>query len=163
MYDGIEQLENDPWVASEEDGKATENNWAMSGVEWEDASEEDLGHAGFSQGQETSGDDTNVVGESVPRENTSVFAKSSSERFASVGTDEGDCDENPWRPFKIVASVPEDHAFYTSRSAQPSKSFLSRLRKEYTVLDNSLPGQSITPLDELPLILSSRHNPRSCI
>jgi ubiquitin-conjugating enzyme E2 O len=57
--------------------------------------------------------------------------------------DQGESDENPSTPFRILASAPADHAFYTSPPAQPSKSFLSRLRKEYKVLDSSLPGQRI--------------------
>lgn len=159
MYDGIEQLENDLW---EEDGETTESTWTMSGVEWEDASEEDMGHAGISESRENSRDDMNDAREPMHREDTSVLAESSSERFANMDVDEGEC-ENIWSPFKILTSVPADHAFYVSPPARPSKSFLARLRKEYSVLDNSLPGQCITPLDEPSLIKFSRHNPRSCI
>lgn len=51
--------------------------------------------------------------------------------------------EKYWKRFDILASVPIDHAFYTSPPAQPSRHFLARLSKEYRVLSSSLPG---TPL-----------------
>lgn len=49
-------------------------------------------------------------------------------------------DKYPWKRFDILASAPPDHAFFSSTPAQPSKSFLGRLSKEYRVLANSLPG-----------------------
>lgn len=54
----------------------------------------------------------------------------------------------PWKRFDILSSTPLDHAFYGSNVAEPSKSFLGRLRREYRVLSNSLPGMSrkCTPL-----------------
>ncbi|KAF4623252.1 hypothetical protein D9613_002127 [Agrocybe pediades] len=41
--------------------------------------------------------------------------------------------------FQILPSAPPDHAFFSSAHAQPSKSFLGRLGKEYRILRNSLP------------------------
>ncbi|KAJ7102087.1 hypothetical protein B0H15DRAFT_813134 [Mycena belliarum] len=47
--------------------------------------------------------------------------------------------ELPWKRFEVLSSAPEDHAYYNSPPAQPSKSFLGRLRNEYRVLASSLP------------------------
>lgn len=49
-------------------------------------------------------------------------------------------DSSPWQRFAILPHTPIDHAFYSSKPAQTSKSFISRLNKEYRVLKNSLPG-----------------------
>jgi ubiquitin-conjugating enzyme E2 O len=54
--------------------------------------------------------------------------------------DSDDGSDSPWKRFEVLASAPEDHAYYSSPPAQPSKSFLGRLRNEYRVLANSLPG-----------------------
>ncbi|KAJ7783619.1 hypothetical protein DFH07DRAFT_948638 [Mycena maculata] len=47
--------------------------------------------------------------------------------------------ETPWKRFAVLPSAPEDHAYYNSPPAQPSKSFLGRLTREYRVLASSLP------------------------
>lgn len=46
----------------------------------------------------------------------------------------------PWKHFEILSSAPHDHAFFSSPPAQPSKSFLGRLTREYRILASSLPG-----------------------
>lgn len=51
-----------------------------------------------------------------------------------------------WKRFEILASAPVDHAFYGSIPAQPSRSFLARLNKEYRVLASSLPGKTALEL-----------------
>ncbi|KAJ7169729.1 hypothetical protein C8R46DRAFT_208451 [Mycena filopes] len=53
--------------------------------------------------------------------------------------DSEDEPESPWKRFDVLASAPEDHAYYNSPPAQPSKSFLGRLTREYRVLATSLP------------------------
>ncbi|KAJ7293424.1 hypothetical protein C8J57DRAFT_1551895 [Mycena rebaudengoi] len=53
--------------------------------------------------------------------------------------DSDDSQEQPWKRFEILSSAPQDHAYYNSPPAQPSKSFLGRLTREYRVLANSLP------------------------
>lgn len=53
--------------------------------------------------------------------------------------------ELTWKRFDILPCAPVDHAFYSSSPAQPAKSFLNRLNREYRALANSLPGmQSLT-------------------
>ena len=161
MYDGIEQLENDLWGESE-DGGAVETSWStstfdgdylpVSEKQWEDT-EEAMSQDGSSEGQETGGNDIymGVIEEPMTSEDT--FLKD----LVNIG------DENSWTLFKILGSTPVDHAFYGSPPAQPSKAFLSRLRKEYRILDSSLPGQCIRPLKKLSLMQSSRHYPCSCL
>lgn len=48
--------------------------------------------------------------------------------------------ELTWKRFDILPCAPVDHAFYSSSPAQPAKSFLNRLNREYRALANSLPG-----------------------
>lgn len=57
----------------------------------------------------------------------------------SVEASEGN--ELFWKRFDVLSSTPHDHAFYSSPHAQPSKSFLGRLNKEYRALASSLPGE----------------------
>lgn len=49
-------------------------------------------------------------------------------------------EEPPWKRFDILSSAPADHAFYSEPPAQPGKSFMTRLNREYRALANSLPG-----------------------
>ncbi|TFK30803.1 hypothetical protein FA15DRAFT_662855 [Coprinopsis marcescibilis] len=44
-----------------------------------------------------------------------------------------------WKRFEVLASTPVDHAFYATTPAQPSKSFLARLSKEYKAFVTGLP------------------------
>jgi len=51
--------------------------------------------------------------------------------------------EEQWKKFTFLPSVPPDHAFFDTPVAQPSKTFMTRLNKEYRVLGSSLPGMNI--------------------
>ena len=51
--------------------------------------------------------------------------------------------EERWRKFAFSPSVPPDHAFFDTPVAQPSKTFMTRLNKEYRVLESSLPGTNL--------------------
>jgi ubiquitin-conjugating enzyme E2 O len=48
--------------------------------------------------------------------------------------------EVPWKRFDILPAAPGDHAFYSEQPAQPGKSFMARLNREYRALASSLPG-----------------------
>ncbi|KAF9455069.1 hypothetical protein P691DRAFT_691418 [Macrolepiota fuliginosa MF-IS2] len=48
-------------------------------------------------------------------------------------------EELSWKRFDILPCAPVDHAYYSSPPAQPAKSFLNRLNREYRALANSLP------------------------
>lgn len=58
--------------------------------------------------------------------------------------------EKPWKRFEVLASAPADHAFYNTTPGQPSRSFMTRLTKEYKALQSSLPGMSISPTTFAP-------------
>ncbi|CAE6520035.1 unnamed protein product [Rhizoctonia solani] len=49
---------------------------------------------------------------------------------------------SPWHRFEVLSSAPVDHAYYTHKttSAQPPRSFMTRLTKEFKVLASSLPN-----------------------
>jgi ubiquitin-conjugating enzyme E2 O len=59
-----------------------------------------------------------------------------------IGMADGESERSDmlWKRFDILPSAPIDHTFYSTTPAQPSKSFLARLTREYRVLGNSLPG-----------------------
>lgn len=52
-------------------------------------------------------------------------------------------DDLYWKRFDILPSAPADHAFFTKPVAQPSRSFMARLHKEYRALSTGLPGRLI--------------------
>lgn len=56
-----------------------------------------------------------------------------------------DEDESQWQRFAVLPGTPVDHAFYSSKPAQTTKAFMSRLNKEYRVLKSSLPGIFFLP------------------
>ena len=62
----------------------------------------------------------------------------------AAGDEGDDADEGegsaPWKRFEVLPSAPVDHAYYGTAPAQPSRSFMSRLAKEYKALQSSLPG-----------------------
>ena len=64
--------------------------------------------------------------------------------------DDEEEDGKPWKRFEILPSAPVDHAYYSTAPAQPSRSFMSRLTKEYKALQSSLPGApSCLPIRKL--------------
>ena len=74
----------------------------------------------------------------TPLDSTTVV---SSEVPQQDNVPDGDDDDDVWKRFEIQSSAPPDHAFFSTPHAQPSKSFLARLRREYRVLDSTLPGR----------------------
>jgi len=65
--------------------------------------------------------------------------KDAADDLSPEDLDSDDGAESPWKRFEVLPSAPEDHAYYNSAPAQPSKAFLGRLTKEYRVLASSLP------------------------
>lgn len=49
-------------------------------------------------------------------------------------------DDLYWKRFDVLPSAPTDHAFYDRPVAQPSRTFMARLHKEYRALSTGLPG-----------------------
>ena len=62
------------------------------------------------------------------------------EALPSLDTVNEEDKEKYWKRFEVLPSAPIDHAFHATTPAQPSRSFLARLSKEYRVLSSSLPG-----------------------
>ncbi|KAG9099714.1 hypothetical protein FS749_000576 [Ceratobasidium sp. UAMH 11750] len=75
---------------------------------------------------------------------STIGAGPSTNAIANGGSilDQLDEENSPWHRFEILPSAPLDHAYYATKSssAQPPKSFLTRLAKEYRVLASSLPN-----------------------
>jgi ubiquitin-conjugating enzyme E2 O len=157
LYDGMEQLENDIWGEGEDDNEEEDKSvWMMdeSGVwlphtedegDWEDVPEEEMnvqGDVGIEQDLHNRSKDKEIDEELNPLSQNSVPNKPDDILQNTIDSEQ---EEPPdfWTPFKILNFAPVDHGFYSSSPAQQSKSFLARLRKEYRVLDNSLPGPCI--------------------
>ncbi len=161
LYDDMEQLENDVWGEGEDDNEEEDKSvWMMdeSGVwlphtedegDWEDVSDEEMnvqGDVGIDQDLHNSSTDKEIDEElNHLSQNPPLLVPDKPDDIVQTTMD-SEQEEEPsdiWTPFKILNSAPVDHAFYSSSPAQQSKSFLARLRKEYRVLDNSLPGPCI--------------------
>lgn len=71
--------------------------------------------------------------------NSPSAVHSSPDTSTEVDMDSDDAKQSHWKRFTILPSAPIDHAFYASAPAQPSRSFLGRLAKEYRALESSLP------------------------
>jgi len=163
LYDGIEQLEAAAWTGS--DGYHTPEEGF--GHEWDMDMDEEYSHFpgqewGLSTGSEIFQDayedemDSMEVGDAasspsvnmtveekldVPNIQTEPEPAAKESREPSDVIDPAHSDEIEWNRFDILPSAPSDHAFFSSPHAQPSKSFLGRLSKEYRILRSSLPGE----------------------
>lgn len=131
----------------------------MHAAEWEDAEDSDS-DSGFDD--DAMDVDPEGWNEEIPisiihsplRPNTETTESSSSTHISAapvgpmdaaevLNVDDVVSDEDdgvPWKRFKVLPSAPPDHAYYSSIPAQPSKSFLGRLGREYRILASSLPG-----------------------
>ncbi|KAG6862445.1 hypothetical protein C0995_011885 [Termitomyces sp. Mi166 len=167
LYDGMEQLETALWEddgdsSDDHSGDESEQIWSMdedsvwqpdlNEGDWEDYEDDEM--------QSVEDDSINVVSDgwedepmntSTDETNTSTpeapLAQNIRPRPALEGLGTTDkCATGTtltWNRFEILSSAPLDHAFISSPPAQPSKSFLSRLTKEYRVLSTSLPDTII--------------------
>ena len=81
--------------------------------------------------------------EDVPKDLGLLNAESRLQLDVENVTEEGE----RWEKFAFLPSVPPDHAFFGTPVAQPSKTFMTRLNKEYRVLGSSLPGMSLVAWD----------------
>ncbi|KAG6821345.1 hypothetical protein H0H93_014142, partial [Arthromyces matolae] len=166
LHDGMEQLETDLW---EDDGVSYDGNsdhedehmWTIDengelqpetmDDHWEEYEDEDM----YSSGNEDSIDvvgwadePTDVVMDGVetftPVPSLRPRSPSFSEEISGpAGRSVAGNSQLAWNRFEILSAAPSDHAFISSPPAQPSKTFLSRLTKEYRVLSSSLPDTII--------------------
>lgn len=183
LYDGIEQLEDDLWgdetsAAHEMYSDDGEQTWTMNedGVwqpepdsnEWEeyddDSDAEEYGSMDVDSGgwaDEDMVEEPTQLPQSV--KSATSLKKADVEHSLAALDQPGSMEDDTWKRFDILSSTPQDHAFFSSPPAQPSKSFLGRLTREYRVLSSSLPGWRPFYLYIYPLIPSFRFHHRSCI
>lgn len=166
LYDGFDQLEDDGWDDLEggEDEDNGEGVWLkddqgiwqyhLHSTDDDDWEEMDDNEDEETQAEEVFSMDVDEV-PSLESSMTTSVATFSSEVFHALdedtepdtspdpegGTIENITSDTPWTSFDILPSAPQDHAFYSSTPARPSKVFLGRLSKEYRVLSGSLPGE----------------------
>ena len=170
LYDSMEQIEDDGWdeEASERDSNEeySEGIWLQDadGVwryeknsdddEWEETDEEpeemDV-DIPWAEAEGLDGDSLNrppsnimLDADSVSPLPTSPSTSPEMSQELVVNTTAKDTVEvdgdSLWKRFEILSSAPADHAFYSTSAGQPSRTFLTRLTKEYRALSNSLPG-----------------------
>lgn len=150
--------EQEPWPNM--NGAAEEGEWEDVDDD-ENMSEDDGGDWAMSEGSDA-GKDTEEIptppvdssgtatpqGAAVPIPSHVVSPLRSllpdASKDAAPPSSTAEADELPWERFEVLAETPVDHAYYTTKPAQPSKNFMSRLTKEYRVLANSLPGSLIS-------------------
>ena len=165
LYDGFDQLEDDGWddlEGGEEDndeGVWLKNDQGIWQYRLHNADDDDWEEMDDSEDEETQAEEIfSMDVDEVPSLESSmatsiatfpsvVFQTQDEDTEPDTSPDlEGETIENvtndiPWTRFDILPSAPQDHAFYSSTPAQPSKVFLGRLSKEYRVLSGSLPGE----------------------
>ncbi|KAK0456646.1 hypothetical protein EV421DRAFT_1886919 [Armillaria borealis] len=135
LYDSIEQLEDDPWgdEHSHDEHEYLEGSGYSpdeSGI-WHHLDESMDGWEDIEDVDDTMDVDMWHHDEDTPR------------TMKDGTTIDEENDDFPWKRFDILPSAPHDHAYYASPPAQPSKSFLSRLQREYRILQSSLPESII--------------------
>ena len=81
------------------------------------------------------------TGQSLRDKSCSLDECEVSTMLESADFQDDDHGKTVWKRFEISATVPPDHAFYSSSPGQPSKLFLGRLSREYHILATSLPGK----------------------
>lgn len=196
LYDGFDQLEDDGWddIEGGEDEDSGEGVWLKDdqGI-WQyhlhDADDDDWEEMEGNEDEETPSqadedEDFSMDVDEVQSLESSMATSMTTFPSAAFhnqdedtepatspnpegGTSENTAGDTPWAHFDILPSAPQDHAFYSSAPAQPSKVFLGRLSKEYRVLSSSLPGGP-TLYEYMNLFCnsspqSSRFNPCACL
>ncbi len=71
--------------------------------------------------------------------------------------------DQSWERFLILPNAPLDHAFVSNQAAQPNKTFMLRLQKEFRVLRTSLPGNVVWNLQASGLTRVCRYYSGSCV
>lgn len=154
LYDGIEQLEDDIWDDASDDHGSCEDDevWAMDFEDgrWKskrgDANESEEIEEELNEEEAEDSDGMHLDNESATSAHSGINSSKGLEvaplqLAGDVGSHESE--ELTWKRFDLLPTAPPDHAFLSSPPAQPSKSFSSRLIREYRVLASSLPDSII--------------------
>ncbi|KAG6878620.1 hypothetical protein C0993_001143 [Termitomyces sp. T159_Od127] len=164
LYDGMEQIENAFWgddgdSFDGDSGDEGEQIWSMNedgvwqpdlnGGDWEDYEDDEMQCVDsmdvVSDGWADEPMDTFTHESEIPTSEAPLARNSFPPDLKDINTAD-ECTGGTtltWTRFEILSAAPHDHAFISSPPAQPSKSFLSRLTKEYRVLSSSLPDTII--------------------
>lgn len=139
LHDGIEQLEMDNWDMQgdehmdrmdEDDGmwddEEMDSDTMVADSDWETDA-----YANTDVGM-----DAEDVALEVPQSNTALPAETPHPKPEHSRSKDVD-----WKQFDVQTSVPIDHAFRNTTPAQPSRSFLSRIQREYRAFITGLPGK----------------------
>lgn len=125
-HDGNDSVDAEMW-SMDEDGSWTSLD---DGVDWADMSE----------GSDVEKYDTHEPEDLVE---DPMDMDEDSKADESAPPQDGQ-EQHPWTPFMFLPSAPPDHHFLNNApSSEPSKTFSTRLRKEYKSLDGGLPGRLI--------------------
>ncbi|TFL06373.1 hypothetical protein BDV98DRAFT_559298 [Pterulicium gracile] len=137
LHDGIEQLEMDNWDMQgdehmdrmdEDDGmwddEEMDSDTMVADSDWETDA-----YANTDVGM-----DAEDVALEVPQSNTALPAETPHPKPEHSRSKDVD-----WKQFDVQTSVPIDHAFRNTTPAQPSRSFLSRIQREYRAFITGLP------------------------
>ncbi|KAG6911555.1 hypothetical protein DXG01_011857 [Tephrocybe rancida] len=161
LYDGMEQLENDLWGDDTDSHDAhsddeDEQIWSMdengvwkpdlNGNDWEEYEDDKMPDENDSMNVDAAGwaDDSTDISMGEP-EVPSHAVPTTQATLQPPLEERHTMNESPedatltWNRFEVLSSTPHDHTFISTPPAQPSKSFLGRLTKEYRVLSSSLP------------------------
>ncbi|SJL05546.1 uncharacterized protein ARMOST_08914 [Armillaria ostoyae] len=173
LYDSIEQLEDDPWgdEHSHDEHEYLEGSgyWPDESGVWhhldesmdgwediedvDDTMDVDMWHHDEDTPRVSGPSSPSIIDQFPPPPTVEMDVESDTTSVNPVvdilktmkdgTTIDEENDDFPWKRFDILPSAPHDHAYYASPPAQPSKSFLSRLQREYRILQSSLPESII--------------------
>ncbi|KAK0208164.1 hypothetical protein DFS33DRAFT_1451263 [Desarmillaria ectypa] len=170
LYDSIEQLEDDPWGDEhshdeheyfegsgywpDENGIWSHLDGSMGGWEGTEDIDDNMDVGMWHHEEDTprvSGPSRpSIIDQFPPPPTVEMDAESDMISVNPVmdimkdgTTVDEENDDFPWKRFDIIPSAPHDHAYYASPPTQPSKSYLSRLQREYRILQSSLPESII--------------------
>jgi ubiquitin-conjugating enzyme E2 O len=150
LYDSISQLEDDIW--GDEDAMDVDDD--SMDVD-DELYEEEMGGASYGWTGQLSGfisspgisgldafnDDEGKTDEELSGDDPEPTEEHTGAADSQLPRDVGHLD---WTKFAIVPSAPVDHAYYSTPPGQHPKTFMTRMAKEYRILQSSLPGRCLS-------------------
>jgi ubiquitin-conjugating enzyme E2 O len=144
LHDGIEQLENDAWEHSDDHlsfDDAMDTSWYMDGDEDSQSSgDDDCMDNSHSETDSMLEVQDTILQSSESRVPTLVPpTPEPTEPVPTVPSHNPDKPKGQLERFDVLSSAPPDHAFISTVPSQPSRTFLSRINREYRSLIDGLP------------------------